>query len=264
MDVSSLVCPVPRNDLPPTQVTLTSRLCGYSHNYMKVELPDTFGIEHVTGKIAVCIRPVVLSDRGLKTLIARFLEYWRYIGVDHVYLYYSTISAGMKVLLKVYESDSERILTDVDWAKIDKMTEEPVSAEAAVNHCIMNNMMSYSYIIVTSFDQIPVFLTNKTSNFKDVIEDPTFLKEIESKSGFRISGPSDVYSTFIIKPGDILATAAKHFIPLSAKTSFQILHPFDVTMVPMETLWFKDSILGHVKKVIDAAAIQKLNQQKDS
>ena len=264
MDVASLVCPVPNDDLLPTQVTLTSRSCGYSHNYMKVELQDSSETEHLNGKRAVCVRPTMLSEPELKTLIARYIEYWRYMGIDQVFLYFSAITDPVKLLLKVYETDTQRILTSVDWTSIDKMTEHPVSAEAATNHCIMNNMMSYDYIIVASFDHIPVFLTNQTSHLKQMIQDPTFLKEIKIKSGFRISGPSDNYSTFIVKPRDILATAANHFIPLSAKPSFQLLHPFDITMVSMGTLWFHDNRLrmAYLKKEIDAAAIQKLSLQK--
>ena len=237
MDVALLSCAVPIGERHPKQLSLTFRQCGYSHNYMPVQSLDFNSMIIIPHEIAVCVRPLDLSILEHDPSLVQFLEYWMYMGVHRMFMYDTAIPQTKTSLLKTFKTENAWFLRTFNWNTIDKMTEIPVSDEAAINHCVMNSMTSYRYIIVTSYDLVPVFVARKYNDLTQFVADPEFVKSIEDKSGFRISGPETHTPTFVMKPKDVLATAANHFIPLSARSSFNILHPFDLTMLPLKMLW---------------------------
>ncbi len=269
MDVAALACKV-ESDHRPKEVSLTLRPCGYSHNQMVVKALDTTGVVVPPMEIGLCLRPINFTSRRMKTEdLAMFLEYWRIMGIHHIHLYYSNLPVKFKKLLQVYQKEALTFVTSSNWTYIHQMAEEVVSSEAAVNHCVMKNMMSYRYIIVTSLPYIPIFGDNKKfHNMKQVVRDPSFKSEIETKSGFRITKLDDTpYETLIMRPRDVLATSAKHFIPLSAEPSFSILSPFNVVMQNMTHLWQQDVIPGlnkeqvtHLKETVKKAADKRIKR----
>ena len=237
MDVALLSCAAPIGERHPKQLSLTFRQCGYTHNYMPVKSLDFNSMMTIPYQVAVCVRPLDLSGLEQDSSFVQFLEYWMHMGVNRMLLYDTGISQTKTSMLKKSKTENSWFLRVFNWNTIDKMTEIPVSDEAAVNHCVMNSLTSYRYIIVTSYDLVPVFVARKYNDLTQFVADPEFVESIENKSGFRISGPETRNPTFVMKPKDVLATAANHFIPLSAKPSFSTLHPFDLTMLPLKTLW---------------------------
>ena len=256
MDVALLSCAAPIGERHPKQLSLIFRQCGYTHNYMPVKSLDFNSMMSMPRDVAVCVRPLNLSVLEHDPSFVQFLEYWMHMGVNRMFLYDTGISQTKTSMLKKFKTENSWFLRVFNWNTIDKMTEIPVSDEAAVNHCVMNSLTSYRYIIVTSYDLVPVFVARKYNDLTQFVADPEFVKSIEDKSGFRISGPELHNPTFVIKPKDVLATAANHFIPLSAKSSFSILHPFDLTMLPLKTLW------SHNDTKIDASNLKETVLQK--
>ncbi len=273
MDVAALACAVPpdvTSSSTITRVTLTSRSCGYSHNHMRL-LPLE---DQNTGfrDLALCVRPYNFTKDITKVSVARFLEYWRFMGIQDIFLYHSAIfDDKLREFLQNYEQESEKLLTTMDWSAINKMAELPVSSEAAANHCVMSRMTSHRFVMVTSFPELPLFPNSKFTTFDQLIRDQEFIAKTRQFSGFRITGSHENYQSMILTSRDMLALAANHFIPLSGRASYKILHPFDVTMVAMDTLWGygirtdsdgtnHDYMEGfnEAKLAVDAAAMQKL------
>ena len=131
--------------------------------------------------------------------------------------------------------------------------EEIVSYEAAINHCLMENIMKYKYVVITTYPHIPVF-HDGPEDLNQVIK-----TIMEPKiHGYRISmDDQNNKPSMMVKPREVLATAANHFIPLSARTTFRTLK--HVTMKKLDSfLDMNDSVVVKVKEYLKKGAARRM------
>lgn len=238
----SFACPIREQDAP-TQVTLTSRPCGYSHNVQAVTALNTQGVVAPPWEVAVCTRPINVTRLGSRINIkdfTRWLEFWRANGAGELHLYVSEAGGKYEELLQEYQKEKLRFLKVVRWEEAERATEVVVSDEAAVNHCVMNNMMHDRYIVVTSFDAVLLF-NAKYRNLKQFLRQEDVQHKFSTDGGFRVL-PVELSSglperpVMILKSRHVLATAANHFIPLNGRPSFKILDPLDISAISVNQI----------------------------
>ena len=218
---------------------------------------DVQGVVAPPWDIGICVRPINVTRhkafRDNKKL-AQWIEYYRMMGADQIYLYHSHITTSNRKLLDIYENETLNLLHDVDWTEVESQVELAVSDEAAVNHCLYSNMMKNIYLLIISFDEMLVF-GETYKNLKQLVRSNYFKEQIHRSGGFRIFTPSHkvndlVRHTMLIKAQSILATAANHFVPISGRPYFRILDATDVISVP-HSQFMKISIPYH-KAIITA------------
>lgn len=257
MDLMLFACPVRQED-NPTTITLATRPCVYSHNYLQVEHLNTQGVVAPPSDIAVCVRPINHTRQLYVTpeLLAQYVEYWRIMGAENVHLYVSSVSQPLDKLLGVYKQERVKFVDVTDWEVVERETELAVSDEAAVNHCLFKHMMDHRYIIITSMDDALMF-GPRYFNVKQLLRDPAFQEQLDTDYGYRVSGLSrrrgPTRHTMLVAPDALLASSANHFIPLSGQPSFKVLAPSYATTVPLPQLLQHWSLKQHHDSIASAA-----------
>jgi len=237
MDTMMFTCPVREND-NPSYVTFTTNKCGYSHNILPLMALQTQNVVEPPWELGVCVRPIDSFHVGNAENLARWIEFWRINGAGNVHIY--TSNDKLKKLLTAYQQEKLRLVDVVDWAVPTDQLERPVSDQAAVNHCILSNMMKNRYMIVVSYGTI-LLSSGKYQNLKQLVRDEQIQHSFNIHSGFRVQDVRQDQAaigspTLLLKSRHVLATAAQHFIPLVGRPAFKVLDPQDVAALPLSNI----------------------------
>ncbi|ELU03754.1 hypothetical protein CAPTEDRAFT_192321 [Capitella teleta] len=245
MNVMSLACAV-RYDDTPDEVSLTTKQCGFSHNVLPVRsLNVSRGVMIPSRDVGICVRPFTMSalEKAAMTPehLALWLEYLRLLRADKVHIYTSVLDDRFSKVLKFYQQESFSIADLVDWKAADEQLDEVVSDEAAINHCIYNQLTAYDNIIVMSVEEWLVF-SGKFHDLKELVRHPEFRAKRDAFGGFRIRSPLELKrQMYIVNPMKILGSAARHFVALSGKPSFRVLETTDLLAVQYKDRKLSDS-----------------------
>lgn len=260
MDVLTFACPVRKED-KPTEVSIVSRPCGYSHNFLRVQQLDVQGVVEPPWDVGVCVRPIGHEPVDQRELFT-WLEYMRMLGVGHVVLYISKETTELRQLLKYYENEVLKLVKVVKWNVMEENLETMVSSEAAVNHCIYTNMMKFKYIVVTSVNHWPSFGPHR--NYKQLVRDQTFLKKVTTFGGFRLKhcledDHGGSRKDFIVKSRRVLATAAEYFVALSSTPYFRMLNQKEICMMNKHEIETNPSFITN-KEGLDTIVAKRIAQ----
>lgn len=231
MNVNSFACPIRKQD-NPKDVTMVIRSCGYSHNLFKLSHLNVQGVQAPPQDLAVCLRPIKepLQTELLtnpENLIMWF-EYMKLMGVDRVFVYNTNDTKQNKAITKMYKQEPLTYVEFSDWLKVSKHVDGIVSEEAAINHCLFENMMKFNNIIVASVDDW-IVPGEKFDNLKQFVRSEEYKNGIESYVGYRIplqrqdkdsESNTRTSRSFIMNPRGVLGLAANHFIPLRERAFF--------------------------------------------
>lgn len=258
-------CPIRQND-SPKEVSLVSSSCGYSHNK---QIAKSLNVQEVVAppwQICICVRPLNRTRYpNLKNIhkVAQWIENWRMVGADQLYMYHGDIAATIKHLLKVYEKEALPFVHTTDWSAIMNNVDPIVGDEAAINYCLYEHMMKCRHILVTSFDEVLLFGT-KHKDLKGLLKD-TFLQDnMQESGGFRItsvgsSSDREAHPSILMKSQAVLATASNYFIPLSGHPHFKVLGWQDVLTVPLNTFMDRQAPIDEdMKKAMAQAAVKRV------
>lgn len=232
MNVLSLACAI-HYDILEDDISLTTKQCGFSHNVLNMQRMNfSRGTMVPARDIGICVRPFSIPNHADPEIFynnfALWLEYLRHIGADKVHLYINEVKPQMKRILDFYEQETFSILSTVQWSNVSESTEQVVSDEAAVNHCIYQNMATYEYILTLSLNEWLVF-SGKFENLKQLVRNEDFEAKMAAYGGYRIrSAFENERQMYIVKPKLFLGSAARHFIALTGRPSFHVLETIDV------------------------------------
>ncbi|CAH1791137.1 unnamed protein product [Owenia fusiformis] len=235
MDVHLISCPIRQED-NPTDVTMATRACGYSHTLMKLHHFGFQGVVPPPYDVGVCVRPINESNYWRTDVDAQnfimWVEYMKLLGADGIHLYTSNITEKNTKALKGYSNEKLKYLFKSEWKTVESKLERIVSDEAAMNDCIYKNMLKYKSILVTSINKW-ITMNGHFSNFKQMVRSDDFASKIKENGGYRITkdSPDSTDKTFptnnaqsmIVKPSKVLALAANHFIPHLSNPRFNEL-----------------------------------------
>lgn len=235
-DVHFLVCPVRPQDNPKT-VTLVSSQCSFSHNFFNVSAMHSEDVVVPRKDIGICTRPLVNSAASVSQ-ITQWIEYLKYQGADALHIYVTNVNHQLDQLLHRYADDVFPFVTATNWTAVSSVVEAVVSAEAAINHCVYDNIMKYRYILVISPFDFPVF-NEYPSDLKQLVRDGSFKDAMHAYGGYRLSGGTEQGSPAMVLESEMfLAAAANHFMALTKRPYFRRLDE--------RTVWIGN--LTHVKR----------------
>ena len=187
------------------------------------------------------------------TQFTQWIEYLKFLGADGINLYVtSSSSRQLDQLLLGYEQDVFRLVTTSNWTTVHSVSETVVSAEAAVNQCVYDNMLKYRYILILSPLYFPMFTGGGyPSDLKQLVRDESFRDGVKEYGGYRLSAGDTVQPAMIVRSKSFLAAAANHFIALTDRSYFRQLSTVTIGTVT-DVNRYNKRLMQELKKMADA------------
>lgn len=251
MDVLSLVCPLMESD-QPQRMSLVSSRCGYYHNSVPVS-PGIFGSNMASkSRVGLCVRPEsphFPNDVKRAKHVAEWLEYYRSMGADRIYVYTPFKSSGPQKVFDTYQEMNRSFLVAKDWTIMGEKFESSVYSEAAVNDCILRATTMHTYVLIVSLDQW-ISIKREHDSLNELLDTGVLREKLNKYGGLRISNTAGEKPAILLDPSHILGSAANHLIPFDRRPSFRVLDQRDVVALH----FYQRDLSWHFTRRIDDIA----------
>lgn len=220
--------------------------------------------------LGICVRPLkktmLASERGILKFIY-WIEFWRYMGADNVFLYGGQEHDKYRKILKYFAEKEDKFVETMDWTAVSSRVDTRVSDTTAINHCVYKHMMTHRYLLIISFDQV-IMIQKKNTILSDVLHDQTVQKLLHIRGGILLKSRKPhfenkydpIQQSLLLQSDLILAVSPDNFIGLTNPEKWETQDHQKLEHVlaaPLSIFLHKGNVDGeHIRKSIAERASQ--------